>query len=305
MSCQSWAGGRFAAYRDLAEHDLDLVVHLGDYIYETARGDLDEFRRLHALYKSSPDLRAAHARFPFVLTWDDHEVQNNYAADVGGSAGDGRPFLERRANGYQAYYEHLPLREGSRPVGPDATMYRRVDIGRLAQLSVLDTRQYRSDQACGDGRKQLCEDAFDPAGTLTGPEQEQCCSPGCRPAKPYGTCWPSRRSSPRSTTTSAPTPWSTSTSGTDTPPRDGGSWTTSSPRRSATPSSSAVTGTPRGSTTCTPTRPTRRHPSSRPSSSAPRSPRGRAGTPTSAKAWPPTRTCGFTKAPTAGGRCAS
>jgi phosphodiesterase/alkaline phosphatase D-like protein len=173
VSCQSWVGGRFAAYRDLAEHDLDLVVHLGDYIYETARGDLDEFRRLHALYKSSPDLRAAHARFPFVLTWDDHEVQNNYAADVAGGAGDGRPFLERRANGYQAYYEHLPLREAARPVGPDATMYRRVDIGRLAQLSVLDTRQYRSDQACGDGRKQPCADAFDPARTLTGPEQEQ------------------------------------------------------------------------------------------------------------------------------------
>jgi phosphodiesterase/alkaline phosphatase D-like protein len=172
-SCQSWVGGPYPAYRDLADQDLDFVVHLGDYIYETTNGSLTEFRRLHALHKTSPDLRAAHARFPFILTWDDHEVQNNYAGAVAGGAGDGRPFLERRVNGYQAYYEHLPLRPAQRPDGPDMLLYRRVDFGRLAQFSVLDTRQYRSDQALGDGRKEPTGEVFDPARTMTGPEQER------------------------------------------------------------------------------------------------------------------------------------
>ncbi|MGW2085595.1 alkaline phosphatase D family protein [Streptomyces sp. NPDC001880] len=173
VSCQSWTGGAFAAYRDLAEQDIDFVLHLGDYIYETANGSLTEFRRLHQLYKTSPDLRAAHARFPFFTTWDDHEVQNNYAADIAGGAGDGRPFLERRGNGYQAYYEHLPLRPAQRPDGPDALLYRRFAFGRLAEFSVLDTRQYRSDQPCGDGRKEPCAEAYDPARTMTGIEQER------------------------------------------------------------------------------------------------------------------------------------
>ncbi|GHE79503.1 hypothetical protein GCM10017786_06750 [Amycolatopsis deserti] len=173
VSCQSWVGGPYPAYRDLAGQDLDFVVHLGDYIYETAGGSLAEFRRLHALYKTSPDLRAAHARFPFFLTWDDHEVQNNYAGAVAGGAGDGRPFLERRANGYQAYYEHLPMRPQQRPDGPDALMYRRMDFGRLARFSILDTRQYRSDQALGDGRKQPSGEVYDPARTMTGPAQER------------------------------------------------------------------------------------------------------------------------------------
>ncbi|MEU2433773.1 alkaline phosphatase D family protein [Streptomyces sp. NPDC007861] len=173
VSCQSWAGGAYAAYRDLAEQDIDFVLHLGDYIYETAGGGLAEFRRLHQLYKTSPDLRAAHARFPFFTTWDDHEVQNNYAADIAGAAGDGRPFLERRSNGYQAYYEHLPLRPEQRPEGADALLYRRFDFGRLAGFSVLDTRQYRSDQPCGDGRKEPCAEAYDPARTMTGIEQER------------------------------------------------------------------------------------------------------------------------------------
>ncbi|MEV7991286.1 alkaline phosphatase D family protein [Streptomyces sp. NPDC086077] len=172
-SCQSWAGGPYPAYRDLATQDVDFVVHLGDYIYETSKGSLEEFRRLYALYKTSPDLREAHARFPFFHTWDDHEVQNNYAADVPGGAGDGRPFLERRANGYQAFYEHLPMREAQRADGPDALMYRTLKYGRLAQFNILDTRQYRSDQALGDGRKEPTGEVYDPARTMTGPEQER------------------------------------------------------------------------------------------------------------------------------------
>jgi len=172
-SCQSWTGGAYPAYRDMAEQDLDLVLHLGDYIYETSAGSLDEFRRLHALYKTSPDLRAAHARFPFVATWDDHEVINNYAAGIGNSP-DGRPFLERRANGYQAFYEHLPLRRSAMPEGPDALLYRRFGWGRLAAFSVLDGRQYRSDQPCGDPFiGPACGEEDEVTRTMLGPDQER------------------------------------------------------------------------------------------------------------------------------------
>jgi phosphodiesterase/alkaline phosphatase D-like protein len=173
-SCQAWVGGPYPAYRDMAEQDVDLVLHLGDYIYETSAGSLEEFRRLHTLYKTSPDLREAHARFPFVVTWDDHEVQNNYAAGIAGGAGDGRPFLERRANAYQAYYEHLPLRRASMPDGPDALLYRRFAWGRLAGFSVLDGRQYRSDQPCGDPFiGPVCGEEDDPDRTMLGPVQER------------------------------------------------------------------------------------------------------------------------------------
>jgi phosphodiesterase/alkaline phosphatase D-like protein len=171
VSCQAWAGGRYSAYRDLAEQDLDLVIHLGDYIYETAVGTLAEFRRLHALYKSSPDLREAHARFPFVTVWDDHEVLNNWADDHQGSP-DGTPWIERQTNAFQAYYEHLPMRTA--PKGADWQVYRRFRWGRLAEFSVLDTRQYRSDQACGDGmNKPPCDEVYEEDRSLTGPEQER------------------------------------------------------------------------------------------------------------------------------------
>ncbi len=169
-SCQAWAGGPYPAYRDMAAQDLDFVVHLGDYIYETSNGSLAEFRRLHALYKSSPDLREAHARFPFIQTWDDHEVLNNWAADHEPNP-DGRPFAERRWDAFQAYYEHLPTRTA--PSGSDWPIYRRFRWGRLAEFSMLDTRQYRDAQACGDGMNTApCEEVYDPNRTMTGPEQE-------------------------------------------------------------------------------------------------------------------------------------
>jgi phosphodiesterase/alkaline phosphatase D-like protein len=182
-SCQAWVGGPYPAYGDLAEQDVDLVLHLGDYIYETSLGSLEEFRRLHALYKTSPDLREAHARFPFVVTWDDHEVINNYAAGIGSSP-DGRPFLERRANAYQAFYEHLPLRRSAMPSGPDALIYRRFAWGRLAEFSVLDGRQYRSDQPCGDPFiGPVCGDEEEPDRTMLGPVQENWVIDGMRRSK--------------------------------------------------------------------------------------------------------------------------
>ncbi|MBE2315686.1 alkaline phosphatase D family protein [Solirubrobacter sp. CPCC 204708] len=182
-SCQNWVGGAYPAYRDMAEQDLDFVLHLGDYIYETATGSLAEFRRLHALYKSSAELREAHRKFPFITTWDDHEVSNNYAGEVPGTANDARPHLERRANAYKAYYEYLPLRYQSLPRDEHLYLYKRFQWGRLAEFSVLDTRQYRSDQACGDGMRAPCDEVYDPARTMTGPEQEQWLLRGLKQSK--------------------------------------------------------------------------------------------------------------------------
>jgi len=177
-SCQHYPSGYFTPYRHMAEEDLDLVVHLGDYIYEgaeqgslsrghaPARGlqTLDDYRVRLAQYKTDPDLQSAHARFPWLVTWDDHEVVNNYADEI-----DGVPpedFLVQRANAYRAYYEHMPLRRLRKPDGPDLPLYRRFAFGDLAEFNVLDTRQYRDDQVRGDER-------LAPSRTLTGEAQER------------------------------------------------------------------------------------------------------------------------------------
>jgi alkaline phosphatase D len=168
-SCQHWSKGHYAAYRHMAKQDLDLVVHLGDYIYEgvhdtNSRGfvvpaaaqpepmNLEQYRMRYSLYKLDPDLQATHANFPFIVTWDDHEVENNYAGALDQNGSPAAEFLIRRAAAYQAYYEHMPLRRTSMPKGPDMQLYRRLTFGDLAQFNVLDTRQYRSDQAVEKGR---------------------------------------------------------------------------------------------------------------------------------------------------------
>jgi alkaline phosphatase D len=191
VSCQDWQNGYWSAFRHLAEDDLDLVLHLGDYIYEygpeakTRPGSpparvhdgpevfsLESYRNRHALYKSDAALQAAHAAAPWIVTWDDHEVENNYADGIP-EAGSSPPgdFAVRRANAFRAYYEHMPLRSTSVPAGPAMQLYRRLAWGALAELNVLDTRQYRSDQPCGDGL-QNCAGRLDPAQTMTGAEQE-------------------------------------------------------------------------------------------------------------------------------------
>lgn len=184
-SCQQWTQGLWTAYQHLAEEDVDLVLHLGDYIYEQGyRGDvrpggkeeiftLDQYRERHALYKSDPLLQRAHARFAWMVTWDDHEVSNNYANDVQEKGQPRGEFLERRGAGYQAFYEHMPLRRSSLPAGPDMRLYRRADFGGLMRLHMLDTRQYRTDQPCGDGLKKACDDLKHPAQTLLGRDQER------------------------------------------------------------------------------------------------------------------------------------
>ena len=186
-SCSDWQNGFFTAYGAMAQEDLDLVIHLGDYIYEYGPQEdavrqhnspeimtLDDYRRRYALYKSDPNLQAAHAAFPWSVTWDDHETDNNYADLVSEEEGVGpEAFEARRAAAYQAYYEHMPLRRSSLPRGAQLQLYRRLTFGRLAEFSILDTRQYRSDQPCGDGLEPRCAAALDPEMTLTGPEQEQ------------------------------------------------------------------------------------------------------------------------------------
>ena len=185
-SCQHFEQGYFTAYKHMAEDDLDLVFHLGDYIYEYAGRDgrvrahvgdeievIDDYRNRYALYRSDLDLQAAHAAFPWVVTWDDHEVDNNYAADISEDELPSELFLRRRAAAYQAYYEHMPLRRRSLPIGANLELYRDFAWGDLASCFVLDTRQYRTNQPCGDGRVSVCDGTYDPAATLLGPEQER------------------------------------------------------------------------------------------------------------------------------------
>jgi alkaline phosphatase D len=157
VSCQHWQSGHYTGFSHLAAEDLDFVIHLGDYIYEfgidptgvrwhdgPAVRTLAGYRNRYALYKSDPLLQAAHAAFPWMVIWDDHEVIDDYAGPYTPGGGDPRRFLLRRAAAYQAFYEHLPLRLTARPGGPDMLLFRRLAFGDLLDLHLLDTRQYRN-----------------------------------------------------------------------------------------------------------------------------------------------------------------
>lgn len=183
-SCQHYETGYYTAYDHLAAETPDLVFHLGDYIYEGAShprvrahvgGELNsivDYRNRYALYRTDADLQTAHAACPWIVTWDDHEVDNNYAADVSEQLDvESTTFLERRASAYQAYYEHMPLRAAQLPSNASMKLYRRLSFGRLAEFSVLDTRQYRTDQPCGDRTKPPCDAMADPDATLLGSGQ--------------------------------------------------------------------------------------------------------------------------------------
>jgi alkaline phosphatase D len=184
-SCQHFEQGLFSAYEHMAGEDLDLMVHLGDYIYEGAAANdrvrkhiggklntLEDYRNRHAQYRRDPLLQAMHARCPWIVTWDDHEFENNYAAGISERPGvDPAEFLEQRANAYQAYYEALPLRPSLVPQGPDVKLYRTISFGRLATFQVLDTRQYRTDQPNGDRSSDLNDAALNPKNSLLGAKQ--------------------------------------------------------------------------------------------------------------------------------------
>ncbi|MFI6264971.1 alkaline phosphatase D family protein [Micromonospora sp. NPDC051006] len=199
-SCAHYETGYYTAYRRMAEENPGLILHLGDYIYEGGTNtsavrqhvgseivSLADYRRRYALYKSDPDLQAAHAAAPWLVVPDDHEVENNYANMV---RADSSPALTaaqwtaRRTAAYRAYYENMPLRPASAPSGNSIPLYRRVRWGQLATFHMLDTRQFRDDQACGDGWK-VCTDADLASRSLTGATQESWLLDGL--AQRYGT----------------------------------------------------------------------------------------------------------------------
>jgi alkaline phosphatase D len=191
-SCQSWSSGFYTAYEHMSAEDLDLVVHLGDYIYERGwnRGregmtvepqfrdeavDLPGYRLRYAQAKAEEPLRAAHAAFPWLVTMDDHEVDNNWAADAPGLGFDiyriPALFRRRRAAAFQAMYEHQPLRIGQLPSGPNMHLHRRYAFGDLAEITMLDTRQYRSKRVCDDGEATDCADRLASDRTILGEQQ--------------------------------------------------------------------------------------------------------------------------------------
>lgn len=201
-SCQRWEHGYFSAYRHMLEENLDAVLFLGDYVYEypsAARAvrvpsggwtlTLDDYRQRYALHKGETDLQAMHAACPWLVAWDDHEVQNDYAAMA---PGDNGPFVtdfaSRRAAAYQAFYEHMPVRASALTqalaglaAGAEMRLYSQHRFGGLANIMLLDDRQYRDPQVCTrDGKAgsshvnpALCPAWDDPARSLLGAAQER------------------------------------------------------------------------------------------------------------------------------------
>jgi alkaline phosphatase D len=209
-SCQRWDHGHWAAWRDAAAQPLDLVLFLGDYIYEYASppqaaftlraheggavSTLAGYRARYALYKSDPLLQAAHAAAPWIVIWDDHEVENDYAGVQGEWL---QPeFAARRAAAYRAWWEHMPVPPSMRPADDGSiAIHGRLDWGRLARLHWLDTRQYRDPQLCprparGGGsntvRLRDCPGLVrQPARTILGPAQERWLAEGWSLEQPW------------------------------------------------------------------------------------------------------------------------
>ena len=187
-SCANYEEGLFTAYRRLADEGPDLVLHLGDYLYESpevgtsserhVRGHLGgetrtlaDYRQRHAQYKTDPDLQQAHAVAPWAVVFDDHEVDANWAGFHPQTPQ--RHFARRRTAALRAYYEHLPLRRSSLPRGPYLPVFRRLSWGDLATVHLLDTRQYRYDQVCGDTRVIGCTERQVPERSMLGTKQER------------------------------------------------------------------------------------------------------------------------------------
>ena len=200
-SCQHYEHGYFSAYKHMREENLDLVMFLGDYIYEYGMGKsgvrlhnsgpvitLEDYRKRYALYKKDVNLQAMHAACPWLMTWDDHEVQNDYAGLVPGTFGPYvSNFSRRRASAYQAYYEHMPIRASALIDGIDGLLrgsemriYGDFKFGQLANIAILDNRQYRDSAICtpsGQGSAvfdpKTCNDLVNSSRTLLGSIQEE------------------------------------------------------------------------------------------------------------------------------------
>jgi len=202
-SCQHYEQGQYIAHTEIAKQQLDFVLFMGDYIYESSNPQyairkhngeepktLAQYRERYEQYKRDPHLQAAHAAHPWVLMWDDHEVVNDYANDMDRNYTDPQQFLLRRAAAYQAYFEHQPLL-----LGPDVNhpanmhLYDQLSWGKLADVWTLDCRQYRSAQACrdpvrGGGRMVMqCDELNDPARTMLGATQERWLTEGLSQSK--------------------------------------------------------------------------------------------------------------------------
>ena len=217
-SCQRWEHGYFSAYRHMAQENVDLVLFLGDYIYEYPRASngvrtppggwvltLDDYRARYATYKQDADLQAMHAACPWLVTWDDHEVQNDYAGlSVGENGPDVADFAARRSAAYQAFYEHMPVRAAvltraaaGLASGAEMRIYNRVQYGQLACLTMLDARQYKSPQVCTrDGKRgsstvnpASCAQWNDPARSMLGAQQEQWLDAGWASMQTKSTSW--------------------------------------------------------------------------------------------------------------------
>ncbi|SFS52124.1 alkaline phosphatase D family protein [Marininema halotolerans] len=189
-SCQQYEHGYYTAYQHMSREDLDVVLHLGDYIYEygpekylASSGNvrrhnspevksLGDYRNRYAQYRMDPDLQAAHAAFPWIVVWDDHEVDNNYAGSHPEHDQSPTAFLRRRAAAYQAYYEHMPMRLSTLPQGPQMKIYRRFTFGDLVEFNMLDTRQYRDNQVGSSKWSQMEEESLNPQRTMLGEVQE-------------------------------------------------------------------------------------------------------------------------------------
>ncbi len=181
-SCQSYTSGYYTALRHLAGSGCDLWLHLGDYIYEgggtgpvRSHGSgecltLADYRNRYALYKTDADLQAAHAAAPVIPVWDDHEIDNDYAGDTDENGASGGPFQDRRAAGYRAWFEHQPVRLTA-PTGPDLQIYRSFSWGDLAAFHMLDGRQYRDPQPCGDDLLSDCPERTTVDRTMLGADQ--------------------------------------------------------------------------------------------------------------------------------------
>jgi alkaline phosphatase D len=193
-SCQHYETGHYAVHREIAQADIDLVVFLGDYIYETTAPPhvrirshakamtgfgLDDYRIHHAGYKLDADLRACHAAHPWLLVWDDHEALNDYAGDQAPSAPDRNEFLRIRTAAYRAYFEHLPISPRRAPVGAHMLMQDHYQWGQLAEFWTLDGRQYRDGPVCHGvhALKQgkvlwKCDALQEPSRSMLGARQE-------------------------------------------------------------------------------------------------------------------------------------
>jgi alkaline phosphatase D len=215
-SCQRWEHGYFGAYRHMLAEQPDLVLFLGDYIYEYPNAvnalrvpgggwvlTLDDYRQRHALHRSDAALQAMHAACPWLVTWDDHEVQNDYAGPRPGDSGPPVPdFAARRAAAYQAFYEHMPIRAAvltkafaGLASGAEMRIHTRLQHGRLAHVSMLDARQYKDPQVCTTGDKPGssivnpagCPAWDDPNRSFLGAEQERWLDAGLASAR--GSVW--------------------------------------------------------------------------------------------------------------------